>query len=343
MRLAAALLACSTLVSAQPIDSLESQRQFDFWLGEWDVTNRFWAAAQGEAIVPGAKLLVYPALNRTALVEHYRGANWQGADILGFSIRAYDPHKEAWVILLNWPSTDAPFWTMEGNFDFNRGLFFGERQGPDGQTITTRYTFSDLIPGFYRWEVNTSTDAGATWTHPGFAMQGARRADSAAPIDTAWLHGADIDQRCTGDERNQLDFMTGKWTAETRTLTADGEWKTATTRLTSRPILAGCAILNTEENAEHNSLTTLAYDTKAGAWVAYQISDQAPNAGVFNRYEGAMQNDEFILTRANEDGATERLRWHAITENSFEWEHATSKDASETWVLDVTAKFTRWE
>lgn len=102
---AAMLLSASAL--AQHED--DPRRQFDFWIGEWDVVNRFWAAGQGEARVPGAKLRVYPVLDGDAIVEHYRGANWRGDDILGFSVRAYDPDKEKWVILLNWPSGNAKF------------------------------------------------------------------------------------------------------------------------------------------------------------------------------------------------------------------------------------------
>ncbi len=343
LSLAAAVLACASAAHAEgPIESLDPPRQFDFWIGDWDVTARFWDAAKGQATVPGAQLHVEPVLDGQAILEHYRGTNWLGADILGFSLRAYDPEKEAWVILLNWPSTDAPFWTMEGGFDFNRGVFQNERPGPDNTTLLTRYTFSDLLPGFYRWEVNTSTDDGVTWTFPGYTMHGTRRPADAEPIDEAWLHGDDIEDRCTGDQRDQLDFMTGQWTAETSFRAAGGRWATHQATLTSRPILAGCAHLNAYTqpgDTPHESLTTLAYDAKRGAWVAYAMS--TTTHGAMQRYEGIMRNGELALLRNRPDTTLERLRWHDIADDSYQWDHAISEDNGETWITDATATFTR--
>ncbi len=333
--------------SAGPIESLEVHRQFDFWAGEWDVTNRFWAADRGEAVVPGAALRVYPILNGGALVEHYRGANWGGNDIFGFSVRAYDPAKEQWVILLNWPSGNARFWTMEGGFEFNRGLFYGERQGQDGETITDRYIFSDLIPGFYRWEGSQSTDNGATWNRPGYVMEGIRRADDAEQIDTAWLHGDPITDRCEGEQRRELDFMQGQWEGRTRFRDAGGAWSEHDCRIESRAILANCARMNLyehdlpDEDEPYGAFTVLAYDADREAWVSYFINNDGPSAGVMHRYEGNMQENEFSMSRELDSGGIERFRWHDIQPDSYRWERARSTDGGESWAVDVTTELER--
>ncbi|RMH29303.1 MAG: hypothetical protein D6693_02105, partial [Planctomycetota bacterium] len=238
---AAALLLAWPAAGQTTIEALPVRRQFDFWIGEWDVTNRFWNHHRGEAIVPGAGLRVYPVLDGGALVEHYRGRSWNGGDILGFSVRAYDPAEDEWVIILNWPSGDAPFWTMRGGFDFNRGVFLGTTEQPDGATRIDRYIFSDLIPGYYRWEGSYSLDDGQTWARPSFVMQGVRRGSDAEPFDDHWLHGMDIDERCPGDERRALDFTVGSWSGVAQQIQDDGSWREMPARLEARPILAGCA------------------------------------------------------------------------------------------------------
>lgn len=342
----AVLMAGATLASAaQPIVDLPVRRQFDFWTGQWDVTNRFWNAERGETIVPGAALRVYPILDGGALVEHYRGRSATGGDILGFSVRAYDPVTEQWVIVLNWPSADAPFWTMEGGFDVNRGVFFGESEQPDGRTRLGRYIFSDLLPGFYRWEGSVSFDDGATWARPSYVMDGARRAPDAEPFDDAWLHGEDIDQRCPGDERRALDFMDGSWEGSTRVPQADGTTiEFADARIESRPILAGCARMNLythtgAENTEYGAFSVFAYDAQHEVWVAYLTTGD----GVFHRQEGRMIDGELHLERTRDDGAIERFRWSAIERDSYEWEGAESRDGGATWTVFATSTFRRTE
>ncbi len=325
----------------------ELRRQFDFWLGEWDVVNRFWSAEQGEARVPGAKLWVYETLDGDALVEHYRGSNWQGNDILGFSVRAYDPDKEKWVILLNWPAANAPFWTMEGGFHHNRGEFFGETTTPDGATRINRYTFSDSLPGFYRWDGSFSLDDGVTWAHPSYIMEGVLRDESAEPIDRAWLHGDDIDERCPGDERRELDFTVGSWSGTASQLQDDGSWRDMPATLYCQSILAGCAVmsefaLTTPSGDVYEEFDVGAYDSQLNQWVQYTLSSQSTS---LKRYEGAAADDDGVITMFTTlpDGVIERVRRFPKSEAEFTWDASWSRDEGETWTVLMKGEFSRME
>lgn len=339
-------LASATHANAQTNDD-DVRRQFDFWLGEWDVVNRFWAAGQGEAVVPGNALRVYPILNGDALVEHYRGVNWLGADILGFSVRAYDPEKEKWVILLNWPSNDARFWTMEGGFRHNRGEFFGDSKTPDGGERLNRYTFSDSVPGFYRWDNSFSDDGGATWARPSYIMEGVRREKGTEKFDTAWLHGADIDERCPGDERRDMDFTVGSWSGTASQLQGDGSWRDMPATLQTDLILAGCAVmsqftLTTPSGEVYEEFDINAYNGQAQQWVAYTLSTQSTS---LKRYEGAAADEDGVITLTTTlpDGVVERVRRFPKNEHEFLWEAAWSYDDAKTWTVLMKGEFSRTE
>lgn len=82
-------------------------RQFDFWVGEWEVQN------------PDGEIVGHNEIRRVsggcALLE-----NWEGAgDGTGVSINTYDAERERWT--QRWVGSGATLW-LEGNLE----------EGPDG-------------------------------------------------------------------------------------------------------------------------------------------------------------------------------------------------------------------
>lgn len=107
-------------------------RQFDFWSGEWDVANRHRNPRAPEDRTwhdtGRGTDRVYPVLDGCAIVEHWEG-HLVFDHVLGFSVRAWDPEKEAWVILLNWPTREGPgFALLEGRFEARVGPFYRETE-----------------------------------------------------------------------------------------------------------------------------------------------------------------------------------------------------------------------
>lgn len=236
---------------------------------------------------------------------------------------------------------------MEGGFHHNRGEFFGESKTPDGKPLLSRYTFSDLLPGFYRWDGSNSTDGGATWSRPGYIMEGVQRDDSAKPIDTSWLHGDDIDERCPGDERRDLDFTVGAWSGTASQLQGDGSWRAMPSTLETEIILAGCAVmsrftLTTPSGAVYEEFDINAYDSEAEQWVAYVLSSQSTS---LKRYEGEAAGEDGVveLVTTLPDGVVERVRRFPKNEHEFTWDAAWSYDKGETWTVLMKGEFSRTE
>lgn len=144
-------------------------RQFDFWIGDWDIRQRI-LQQDGTWLELEASTSVSPALEGCALVEHWSGTVqffWEGMTepepMEGLSVRAYDAEAGDWSI--HWMDTRTPRFgePYRGTFDGDRGEFFRSWETPQGPR-TGRITFSDIAPDAVTWELAISADGGDSWT-----------------------------------------------------------------------------------------------------------------------------------------------------------------------------------
>jgi hypothetical protein len=144
-------------------------RQFDFWIGKWEIQQKI-LNQDGSWLELPARNSVATALDGCALVEHWRGKVkffWEGMNDVesmeGLSVRAYDPQSGKWR--LHWMSSRTPRFgnAFEGNFHGGRGEFFSTRQGPRGKQLS-RITFSNITKNSVHWDLAISNDDGKTWT-----------------------------------------------------------------------------------------------------------------------------------------------------------------------------------
>jgi hypothetical protein len=147
--LVAALLA-TPLPAAEPGCADPRARQFDFWVGDWDVYNREGGAIVGHSVVE-------PVLDDCVLQE-----NWEGVSgSAGTSLNFFDPDRQAWRQLWVW--REGTTLELEGRFEAGRMVLQGPGKGEDGQPNQNRITWFDNDNDTVRqlWEV--SADAGKTW------------------------------------------------------------------------------------------------------------------------------------------------------------------------------------
>jgi hypothetical protein len=125
-------------------------RQFDFWIGEWDVqlpngrkagTNR-----------------IEPILGGCALQESWIGAG----GMAGHSYNVYDSSRKVWH--QTWVDGQGNLLQLEGGFANNRMTLSGETRDSAGAVVLNRITWNPTAPGRVRQLWETSTDGGATWT-----------------------------------------------------------------------------------------------------------------------------------------------------------------------------------
>jgi hypothetical protein len=148
MRVLAAivLIALGAGVSAQqpkPCSSPE-HRQFDFWIGDWSVTNPAGKHAGDNRIEK--------VLDGCALHE-----SWQGAGGgRGFSYTAYDSVRKAWH--QTWVDKDGLVLLLDGGLQDGRMVL----SGATGKTLN-RVSWEPRKDGSVRQLWESSDDDGKTW------------------------------------------------------------------------------------------------------------------------------------------------------------------------------------
>lgn len=138
------LLAFSALVAQQPHGSHPEQRQFDFWLGKWEVTDQ-----EGKAVFGHNH--VVPLLGGAVLQENWTGS--KGGH--GTSLNAYLPAKGVWR--QTWVDDKGDVLDLEGRFQEGRMVLEGQAKGKH-----QRITWSPLPDGRVRQLWEDSAD-GKTW------------------------------------------------------------------------------------------------------------------------------------------------------------------------------------
>lgn len=147
---------------AQPTyDCMEAagHRQFDFWLGDWDVR------------IPAGFLAARDRITRSAdgcvITQH-----WEGVfGIVGRSWSYYDATRETW--LQTWVGANGSTSTVEGKFEDGAMTLYGPGGTTPGSKSKTEWRMQD--DGSVRVTVWTSTDDGATWGTPSWTTY--RRTD----------------------------------------------------------------------------------------------------------------------------------------------------------------------
>ena len=120
-------------------------RQFDFWIGQWDVFN------------PAGKLVghsrIEPFAGGCALLENWSSLN-PGGD--GKSINIYDATDKRWH--QSWADASGSRLLIEG------GLANGSMVMSAGTGTVQRITWTPLAGGAVRQHWEISQDGGRTWT-----------------------------------------------------------------------------------------------------------------------------------------------------------------------------------
>jgi hypothetical protein len=126
-------------------------RQFDFWLGEWDLVGNDGKKSADEKVVQ--------VLGGCALQENWTGV--KGGQGLSFS--AYDPATKHWHQTLM--DDSGAVLKLEGEFADGKMILVGQRpsQKEKGTTITHRIAWSTLPDHRVKQYWESSTNGGRTW------------------------------------------------------------------------------------------------------------------------------------------------------------------------------------
>lgn len=133
-------------------------RQFDFWLGEWDLT---WPAEQSG----GTEGEIATGVNRISRLfdDCVIEENFATDDgrFRGHSVSVYDERAGRWR--QTWVDSSGGYLVFTGSFEAGRMTLSTEPAGRDGEILVQRMVFSEIGEGSLEWVWQGSRDGGETW------------------------------------------------------------------------------------------------------------------------------------------------------------------------------------
>jgi hypothetical protein len=142
----------------QPCSS-PGARQFDFWLGEWDLT---WPAEQAGGD-PGQTMTgtnhISKLFGHCAIEENFATDD---RSFLGRSLSVYDEKTATWR--QTWVDSAGAYLSFTGGMDGDAMLLSTEPVEEDDDVVVNRMVFTDISPVSLFWRWQKSTDGGATWS-----------------------------------------------------------------------------------------------------------------------------------------------------------------------------------
>ena len=129
--------------------SAPEHRQFDFWLGEWDVYN-----PDGELVGENRITLEQ---GQCVLHEHWKGV--KGGT--GESFNIYDARRGVWH--QTWVAASGNLLLLEGGLEGRNMVLAGTQPLPDGKTLRNRISWIPQDDGSVHQVWDQSTDGGETW------------------------------------------------------------------------------------------------------------------------------------------------------------------------------------
>jgi hypothetical protein len=149
LTLAAPIEAQEAATPPPPPCSAPEHRQFDFWIGDWDVTGPDGEAAGTNRITS--------ILGGCVLHESWKAANGphagQSFNILGRDGRWHQ----------TWVDNSGLLLELAGGLDKGRMVMGQERTRPDGKTVRHEISWERLANGQVRQHWRSSVDGGQTW------------------------------------------------------------------------------------------------------------------------------------------------------------------------------------
>lgn len=137
--------------NSRPCEYSEKHREFDFWIGEWEVFN-----PQGQKV--GVNV-IQKFINGCVIYENWTSAR---SGYYGKSFNYYDPATGKWK--QNWVDSRGGIVWYEGEVKDGVMHFTGESISMNGSKQLARVTLTPLPDGRVHHVIEQSADDGKTWS-----------------------------------------------------------------------------------------------------------------------------------------------------------------------------------
>ena len=146
------LLAQQTASPSDPCHAAQ-QKQFDFWVGEWDLT---WPGDNGQT--GHGTNSITRVLDGCVVMENFSGGS--SMTLRGTSVSTFDARAGRWK--QTWVDNEGGYLDFVG--DFKDGQMILQREMTrNGEKILQRMVWKNISPNEFDWSWEASTDGGKTW------------------------------------------------------------------------------------------------------------------------------------------------------------------------------------
>lgn len=143
----------------KPCSSPEA-RQFDFWVGEWDLASRMKTGLGEDDWAEGkASNSIKAVLNGCVIVESFNGH--PAVELQGMSVSSWNPQLGLWQ--QTWVDNQGGYLDFVGGFE-DRKMILSREAEREGKTILQRMVFENIAEDSLDWNWERSEDGGTTWT-----------------------------------------------------------------------------------------------------------------------------------------------------------------------------------
>jgi hypothetical protein len=143
---------------------------------------------------------------------------------------------------------------------------------------------------------------------------------------------------CSDPNANQFDFWLGEWQATWKDSTQASGEAHATNNISK--ILGGCVIFEQFNSPALMGKSHSVYNIRTGKWHQTWVDNQ----GAYLDFIGEWEGDKMILSRSVEikgKKVMQRMVWHNISPEAFDWNWEGSKDTGKTWNVNWQIRYTR--
>ena len=152
--IAASVISFAQTPPQQPPCSSEQAKQFDFWVGTWELE---WTDAKGQK--QKGTNTINKILGGCVIEENFSTAGPQ--PYLGKSHSLFDARSGLWK--QTWVDSGGLYLDLVGEFKDGKMTLRREGTDPKGNKLLYRMIFSNIKPDSFLWDWESSADGGKTW------------------------------------------------------------------------------------------------------------------------------------------------------------------------------------
>jgi hypothetical protein len=134
--------------------TIAEQRQFDFWIGEWDLT---WPGQKSGEIGHGSNS-IKRILDGCVVQENFSA---QDQHLRGTSVSTFDARAGKWK--QTWVDNEGGYLDFVGKFKDRQLILQREAIGKDGTKMLQRMVWKNISANELDWSWEASRDGGKTW------------------------------------------------------------------------------------------------------------------------------------------------------------------------------------